>query len=122
MKKLISKGRFSDTQKNKINLEKVLDKSKSTDYNKNTENEQMFGGGWTMNLQGALLTVFEAALVAFKSPMSKGAILKESGECVVVDRFVAFEERIAARFRRRRFKVIHGSNISKSYYPEKHRA
>lgn len=64
-----------------------------------------------MNLQGALLTVFEAALVAF----AVWAVFHE-------DRFVAFEERIAARFRRRRFKVIHGSNISKSYYPEKHRA
>ena len=39
------------------------------------------------------------------------------------DRFIAFEERIVARLRRRRFKVLHGgSKVSKSYYPEKHRA
>ena len=64
-----------------------------------------------MNLQGALLTVFEAALVAF----AVWAVFHE-------DRFIAFEERVAAHFRRRRFTVIHGSNISKSYYPEKQRA
>ena len=64
-----------------------------------------------MNLQGALLTVFEAALVAF----AVWAVFHE-------DRFIAFEERVAAHFRRRRFKVITGSNLCKSYYPEKHRA
>ena len=64
-----------------------------------------------MNLQGALLTVFEAALVAF----AVWAVFHE-------DRFIAFEERVVAHFRRRRFKVITGSNVCKSYYPEKHRA
>ena len=29
----------------------------------------------------------------------------------------AFEERVAARFRRRRIKIIKGSNVRKSYYP-----
>lgn len=71
----------------------------------------MFGGGKTMNLNSALLTIFEAALVAF----AVWAVFHE-------DRFIAFEERVAAHFRRRRFKVINGNNVSKSYYPEKHRA
>ena len=63
-------------------------------------------GGKLMNLQGTLLTIFEMALVAF----AIWAVFHE-------DRFIAFEERIAARFRRRRFKVIQGNNVRKSYYP-----
>ncbi len=65
-----------------------------------------------MNLQGTLLTIFEIALVAFVI----WAVFHE-------DRFIAFEDRIAARFRRRRFKVLRGGNkVCKSYYPEKYRA
>ena len=89
----------------------MLDKCRKLDYNKNTENEQMFGGGKTMNLQGNLLTIFEIALVAFVI----WAVFHE-------DKFIAFEERIAANIRRRRFKVIRGNNVCKSYYPEKHHA
>ena len=81
------------------------------DYNKNTENEQMFGGGKTMNFTGTLLTIFEIALVAFVI----WAVFHE-------DRFIAFEERVVAHFRRRRFKVIKGNQVCKSYYPEKYRA
>ena len=76
------------------------------DYNKITEIEQMFGGGKTMNLQGTLLTIFEIAMVIF----AIWAVFHE-------DRFIAFEERIVARFRRRSFKVIEGNNVRKSYYP-----
>ena len=65
----------------------------------------------TMNLQGTLLTIFEIALVAFVI----WAVFHE-------DKFIAFEERIAANIRRRRFKVIRGNNVCKSYYPEKHHA
>ncbi len=75
-------------------------------YNKNTENEQMFGGGKIMNFTSSLLTIFEIAMVAFVI----WAVFHE-------DLFVAFEERIVARFRRRQFKVIKGNSISKSYYP-----
>lgn len=64
-----------------------------------------------MNLTGTLLTIFEIAIVAFVI----WAVFHE-------DRFVAFEERIGAHFRRRRFKVIKGNSVCKSYYPEKHRA
>ena len=84
----------------------MLDKCRTLGYNKNTENEQMFGGGKLMNLQGTLLTIFEMALVAF----AIWAVFHE-------DRFIAFEERIVARFRRRNFKVIEGNNVTKSYYP-----
>ena len=59
-----------------------------------------------MNFNGTLLTILEVAMVAFVI----WAVFHE-------DRFVAFEERIAAHFRRRRFKVIEGNNICKSYYP-----
>ena len=38
------------------------------------------------------------------------------------DRFIAFEDRIVAHFRRRKLKVIKGNNVAKSYYPQKHRA
>ncbi len=59
-----------------------------------------------MNFTSSLLTIFEIAMVAFVI----WAVFHE-------DRFIAFEERIVARFRRRRFKVIEGNNIRKSYYP-----
>ena len=65
-----------------------------------------------MNFGGTLLTIFEMAMVGFVIY----AVFNEH-------KFVKFEERIVARFRRRKFKVIRGgSRISKSYYPEKHRA
>lgn len=65
-----------------------------------------------MNLQGTLLTIFEIAMVIF----AIWAVFHE-------DRFIAFEERFAARFRRRKFKVIRGNaRVSKSYYPERYRA
>ena len=90
----------------------MLDKGANTDYNKNTENEQMFGGGRIMNFSGTLLTIFEIALVAF----TIWAVFHE-------DRFVAFEERVVAHFRRRKFKVLRGGNkVCRTYYPEKYRA
>ena len=64
-----------------------------------------------MNLTGTLLTIFEIALVAFVI----WAVFHE-------DRFIAFEDRIVAHFRRRKLKVIKGNNVAKSYYPQKHRA
>ena len=64
-----------------------------------------------MNFTGTLLTIFEIALVAFVI----WAVFHE-------DRFIAFEERVVAHFRRRRFKVIKGNQVCKSYYPEKYRA
>lgn len=65
-----------------------------------------------MNLSSTLLTIFEIAMAAFVI----WAVFNEG-------RFIAFEERVIARLRRRRFKVLHGgSKVSKSYYPEKHRA
>ncbi len=88
----------------------MLDKCRITDYNKITENEQMFGGGKTMNLQGTLLTIFEVVLVAF----AIWAVFHE-------DKFIAFEERVVARFRRNRFKVIKGNSVSRSYYPVNNR-
>ena len=66
----------------------------------------MFGGGKTMDFTSALLTIFEIAMVTFVI----WGVFHE-------DRFVAFEERLAARFRRRRIKIIKGSNVRKSYYP-----
>ena len=82
------------------------------DYNKNTENEQMFGGGKIMNFSSTLLTIFEVALVT----LTIWAVFHE-------DKFVKFEEKISAHLRRRRFKVLHGgSKVCKSYYPEKYRA
>ena len=91
----------------------MLDKCRMLDYNKNTENEQMFGGGKIMNFSGTLLTILEVAMVAF----AVWAVFHE-------DRFVAFEERLVSRFRRRRFKVINGNGntVCKTCYPEKHRA
>ena len=89
----------------------MLDKCLHSDYNKITENEQMFGGGKIMSLGSTLLTIFEVALVAF----TIWAVFHES-------LFVEFEEKLVAHFRRRKFKVIKGSNIAKSYYPEKYRA
>ena len=64
-----------------------------------------------MNLQGTLLTIFEIDLVAF----AIWAVFHE-------DRFVAFEEKIVSRIRRRRFKVLRGNSVCKTCYPEKHRA
>ncbi len=65
-----------------------------------------------MNFSSTLLTIFEIALVAF----AIWAVFHE-------DRFISFEEKIAAHFRRRRFKVLRGgSKVCKSYYPEKYRA
>ncbi len=63
-----------------------------------------------MNFTNTLLTVFELALVAF----TIWAVFNE-------DKFVAFEERFVARIRRRRFKVIEGNRINKSYYPVNNR-
>lgn len=89
----------------------MLDKCRHVDYNKITENEQMFGGGKIMNFSSTLLTIFEIALVAF----TIWAVFHE-------DKFIKFEEKIAAQFHRRSFKVIEGNSVAKSYYPEKHRA
>ncbi len=65
-----------------------------------------------MNLTSSLLTIFEIAMVAFVI----WAVFNEH-------KFIKFEENVAARFRRRKFKVISGgSRVNKSYYPEKYRA
>ena len=65
-----------------------------------------------MNLKDILITLFEIALVVF----TIWAVFHE-------DLFIEFEDRIVARFRRRKFKVVRGgSTVCKSYYPEKHRA
>ena len=65
-----------------------------------------------MNLSSPLFTIFEIALTAFVI----WALFNE-------DRFIAFEERIAARFQRRRFRVIKGgNNVGETYCPEKHGA
>ncbi len=65
-----------------------------------------------MNFTSTLLTIFEVALVA----LTIWAVFHE-------DKFIAFEERIVARIRRRKFKVIRGgAKVCKSYYPEKYRA
>ena len=66
----------------------------------------MFGGGKTMNLSGTLLTIFEVALVSF----TIWALFHE-------DKFIMLEDKIVAHFRRRKFKVIEGSRVSKSYFP-----
>ncbi len=64
-----------------------------------------------MNFTSTLLTIFEIAMTAFVI----WAVFHE-------DLFVEFEERIIARFRRRRFKVIKGNNnVRKSYYPVNNR-
>ena len=63
-----------------------------------------------MSFTGSLLTLFELVLVGF-------AIWAVFNEHIFID----FEERIAARFRRRRFKVIEGNRICKSYYPVNNR-
>ena len=90
----------------------MLDKCRSNDYNEITENEQMFGGGEIMNFTSTLITLFEIAMVIFVV----WSVFHE-------DRFIKFEDRIAARFRRRKLKVIQGgSKVQKSYYPEKYRA
>ncbi len=63
-----------------------------------------------MNFSNTLLTIFEIALVVF----TIWAVFNE-------DKFIAFEERMVTRFRRRRFKIIEGNNICKSYYPANNR-
>lgn len=77
-----------------------------TDYNKITENEQMFGGGKTMEFTTTLRIILETAMMAFVI----WAVFHE-------DLFVELEDRIIARIRRSRFKVIRGNNVRKSYYP-----
>ena len=59
-----------------------------------------------MSFASSLLTIFEIVMVGFVI----WAVFNEH-------KFVKFEERVVARFRRRRFKVIEGNSISKSYYP-----
>ena len=63
-----------------------------------------------MDFNGTVTTIFEIALCGF----TVWALVHE-------DMFIAFEERIIARFRRRKFKVLEGSKVSKSYYPVKER-
>ncbi len=59
-----------------------------------------------MNFTGTLMTIFEIVLVA----AALWAVFHE-------DRFIAFEEKIISRFRRRRLKIVGENNICKSYYP-----
>ena len=67
-------------------------------YNKNTDTEQMFGGGILMTVSIFLKTLFEVALVAF----ALWALFNE-------DKFIAFEERLVASIRRRRLRVRRAS-------------
>ncbi len=57
-----------------------------------------------MSFRDVLLTVFEIALVTF----TIWAVFHE-------DRFIAFEDRIKAKFRRSKFRVIKGGNKVYSY-------
>ena len=60
-----------------------------------------------MNFADVLLTLFEIVMVAF----ALWAVFHE-------DRFIAFEEKIFAAVRRRRFKVSHGhSSVRSTCYP-----
>ncbi len=61
----------------------------------------MFGGGKIMNFQDILKTLFEAALVLF----TLWALFHE-------DRFVSFERRIAAAFRRRSIKAVKRPDVT----------
>lgn len=70
----------------------------------------MFGGGKIMSLGNTLLTLFEIALVAF----TIWAVFHE-------DLFIELEENIAAHIRRRKFKVLEGNRVSKSYTPVNNR-
>ncbi len=57
-----------------------------------------------MSFRDVLVTVFEVALVTF----TIWAVFHE-------DRFIAFEDRIKAKFRRSRFRVIEGGKEVYSY-------
>ena len=59
-----------------------------------------------MSLGSTLLTIFELALVSF----TVWAVFHE-------DLFIDFEERIAAHVRRRKFRVIEGNRVGKTYRP-----
>ena len=63
-----------------------------------------------MNFSSTLFTIFEMALAA----LAIWAVFHE-------DRFIVFEEKLAARFRRRKFKVLEGNSVNKSYYPVNNR-
>lgn len=56
-----------------------------------------------MSFSAVISTIFEVSLVLF----TLWAVFHE-------DRFIALENRIAARFRRRRLKVIHGTSTVRS--------
>ena len=65
-----------------------------------------------MDFASTLITLFEIAMVGFVV----WGVFHE-------DRFIKFEDRVVARFRRRKLKVIEGgSKVNKSYYPEQYRA
>lgn len=59
-----------------------------------------------MNFSDVLITLFEIALVG-------GALWAVFHE----DTFIAFEEKLFARIRRRRLKVLRGSRVSRTCYP-----
>lgn len=61
-----------------------------------------------MNFSDVLITLFEIALVC-------GALWAVFHE----DVFIAFEEKIAARVRRRRLRVVHSSRVGSTCYPAK---
>ena len=63
-----------------------------------------------MNLSQTLITLFEIAFVA----VVLWAVFHE-------DRFIAFEEKLFASIRRRRMRVIRGSKVGESYYPQAQR-
>ena len=65
-----------------------------------------------MDLQSALLTLFEIAMVSF----AIWAVFNEQ-------RVVSFEQRFVARILRRQLRVIDGgSSVAKTYYPTRKNA
>ena len=59
-----------------------------------------------MSFSNVLITLFEIALVA----VALWAVFHE-------DLFIAFEEKLIARIRRRRLKVMRGNRVGRTCYP-----
>ena len=75
----------------------MLDKRSFIRYNKH--NEHLFGGGNDMTFGFTLSTIFEVLLFA----AVVWGILNEK-------KLIAFEKRICASFKRRKFKVVESQN------------
>ena len=59
-----------------------------------------------MSFSNVLITLFEIALVA----VALWAVFHE-------DMFIAFEEKLLSKVRRRRLRVLHSSRVSSTCYP-----